>query len=91
VCQDCINGRLWSYDGNHVIRELVLCFETVYREHKKLDICMVRCTVSTGYLGSVTMLMNKKIPIEKSITADKQFSTGVYCLKKIYFLTSLAT
>ena len=52
---------------------------------------MVRCTVSTGHLGSVTMLMNTKIPIGKLIPADMQFSTGVYCLKKIYFLTSLAT
>ena len=47
-------------------------FETVYREHKKLDMCMVRCTVSTGHLDSVTMLMNKKIPIGKSIRSGRQ-------------------
>ena len=23
VCQDSVNGRLWSYDSNHVIREWV--------------------------------------------------------------------
>ena len=50
--------------------------------------CMVRCTVSTGHLGSVTMLMNKKRPFTKSIPADKQFSTK-YFLKKIYFWKAL--
>ena len=64
------------------------CIENI---RNLIDMGMVRCTVSTGHLDSVTMLMNKKIPIGKSIPADKQFSTGVYCLKKIYFLTSLAT